>query len=157
MSDYNYMLNDNLEADKLGEVDEPLINRRRHPRSVFTYPVEFKLFSPQKAEGVSYNGYLKDISLGGAALQFEDRYGRFNLADADDAKLKMVLSIPRENKVSFFAHIQWVKKIEGSFSIKIGISFKDLEYDEQSVIEKLIGLKGKDHNMMWNLWEQYDQ
>ena len=151
------MLNDTLEIDNTVEPEDPLINRRRHPRSAFTYPVEFKLFSPQKADGVSYSGYLKDISLGGAGLQFEDPYGRFNLTETDSAKIKLVLSIPRENKVSLFANIQWVKKIEGSLSIKMGISFKDLEYNEQAVIEKLIGLKGKDHNMMWNLWEQYDQ
>jgi hypothetical protein len=39
----------------------------------------------------------------------------------------------------------------------MGIAFRDLDYESSLVIEKLIGLKSKDHNMMWNLWEQYYQ
>jgi len=130
-------------------------NRRQHPRSVFTYPVDFKVLSP-KSDDISFTGYLKDISLGGAGLQFEDRYGRFNLSKAENAKLKLTLSIPRQDKVIIFAHVRWIKNVKQNFQIKMGISFENLEYAEHAAIEKLIGLKSKDHNMMWNLWEQYD-
>ena len=136
--------------------EETLTDKRRHPRTVFTYPVEFRLFS-QKNENIFFSGYLKDISIGGACLEFEDRYGRFSCSDAENAKVKLSLSIPRENKVNIFAYIQWTKKIEKTLHIKIGIAFKDLDYGELAVIEKLTGLKNKDHNMMWTLWEQYDQ
>jgi hypothetical protein len=37
----------------------------------------------------------------------------------------------------------------------MGISFKDLDYADLAVIERLIGRKSKDHNVMWNLWEQH--
>jgi hypothetical protein len=143
------------------------LNRRKHLRSVFTYPVEFKLFS-QKAEGISFDGlkaynghsgigYLKDISLGGAGLEIEDEYGRFNVDQADRGRVKLTLSVPREDKIIIFAHIQWAKKVEGTSRIKMGVSFKDLDYRDLTVIEKLIGLRNKDHNMMWNLWERYNQ
>lgn len=135
---------------------EAFIDRRRHPRSVFTYPVEFKLFS-ENAEAISFVGYLEDISLGGAGLQIEDQYGRFNINEAKNGRVILTLSIPRENKTNISAHIRWVKKKEGTSRIRMGISFKDLDYKDLTVIEKLIGLKGKDHNMMWNLWEQYSR
>jgi hypothetical protein len=151
------------------------INRRRVPRSVFIYPVEFELFSSKK-EPAFFNGYgyLKDIALSGAGLQFEDnygrfiinedentkikfkdKYGRFNISEEEHAKVHIFLSTPREEKVNIFAHIQWIEKVEGTFHIKMGIGFKDLEDRQLAVMEKLIGLKGKDHNMMWTLWDQY--
>jgi hypothetical protein len=136
--------------------EEGPTDQRRHLRTVFAYPVEFKLVSP-KTEGLTFAGNLKDISLGGAALEIEDRYGRFNMNEAQNGRGVLSLSIPREGKMRVFALIQWVKKEEGATHIKLGISFKDLDYNDLTVIEKLIGLKGKDHNMLWNLWEQYSR
>lgn len=69
------------DAENLDSIEEDPINRRRHPRSVFTYPVEFELFS-QNGEKALFVGYLKDISLGGAGLQIDDPYGRFNVRKA---------------------------------------------------------------------------
>lgn len=137
-------------------VEEGVAERRRHPRSVFTYPVEFELFL-QKGESASYTGYLKDISLGGAALQIDDPYGRFSIEKAENGTLRLAISIPREKKSHIFARVQWVKKTESTSQVNVGIAFRDLDYESSLVIEKLIGLKSKDHNMMWNLWEQYYQ
>jgi len=146
-----------MQEDSVTETEnceEALKNGRRHLRTVFTYPVEFKVLS-QKAESMSFVGYLKDISLDGAGLEIEDRYGRFNAYEAENGRVILTLSIPRENRIKISARIQWVKKKEGSSHVRMGISFKDLDYADLTVIERLIGLKGKDHNMMWNLWEQY--
>jgi hypothetical protein len=145
-------MQDNMAGPENSE--EVLIDRRRHLRSVFTYPVEFRLLS-QKAEGASFVEHLKNISLAGAALQIEDPYGRFNMNEAENGKVALTLRIPHEDRTKVFARIQWVKKEESTSQIRMGISFKDLDYKDLTVIEKLIGMKGKDHNMLWNLWEQY--
>ena len=134
--------------------EESLANRRKHPRSVFTYPVAFKIVS-RTFESVSFLGYLKDISLSGAGLEIEDHYGRLNIDEAKNGRVILTLNIPHGNKTHILAHIRWIRKKEGASHVKIGISFKNLDYDDVTAIEKLIGLKGKDHNMMWNLWEQY--
>jgi len=134
--------------------EEALANRRRHPRSVFTYPVGLKIVS-RTFETVSFLGYLKDISLTGAGLEIEDHYGRLNIDEAKNGRVILSLNIPHENKTHILAHIRWIRKKEGASHVKIGISFKNLDYDDVTAIEKLVGLKGKDHNMMWNLWEQY--
>jgi hypothetical protein len=68
---------------KTKNCEEILKNGRRHLRTVFTYPVEFKVLS-QKAESMSFVGYLKDISLDGAGLEIEDQYGRFNTSEAEN-------------------------------------------------------------------------
>ncbi|MBI5097978.1 MAG: PilZ domain-containing protein [Nitrospirae bacterium] len=136
--------------------DEDFSDRRKYPRSEFTYPAEFKIFS-QNPEYLSFKGYLKDISISGACLQFEDKYGRFNIKESKNVKIKISFSIPHEEKVTIFAQIRWIKKVDPkTFYISLGIEFKDLEGWHLDVIEKLISMKNKDHNMMWNLWEQYD-
>ncbi|MBI5056141.1 MAG: PilZ domain-containing protein [Nitrospirae bacterium] len=148
-------LTEQEEDDNASEDD--LADRRKFPRAVFTYPVEFKLFS-QSTEHVSYNGELKDISLSGACMQFEDKYGRLSLKDLNNAKIKITFSIPHGGKASILALIRWIKKIDPrSFSIKLGIEFQDVENWQMEAIEKLIGMRNKDHNMMWNLWEQYEK
>jgi len=133
---------------------ESFVERRRHPRSVFTYPAEFKVLSG-KTKGTTYAGNLRDISLGGAALSIGDPYHRFNIDEAQNGTILLTLTIPRTERSNIYADIQWVKRKEGTLDIEMGITFKDLDYGDSIVIEKLIGLKNKDHNMMWNLWEQY--
>jgi hypothetical protein len=136
--------------------DDDFTDRRKYPRSEFTYPVEFKMFS-QNSEHASFRGYLKDISISGACLQFEDKYGRFNIKDSNNAKVKISFSIPNEDRATIFAQIRWTKKVDPkTFDISLGIEFMNLEGWHLDVIEKLISMKNKDHNMMWNLWEQYD-
>lgn len=134
--------------------EQSVANRRRHLRSVFTYPVEFKIIF-RTFKSLSFDGYLKDISLSGAGLEIADPYGRLDIDEAKSGRVILTLSIPHENKTHILAHIQWVKRKEGASRIKMGISFKDLDYEDLTAIERLIGLKSKDHNMMWNLWEQY--
>jgi hypothetical protein len=148
-------------------------NLRRHPRSVFIYPVEFEM-SVSETEPAFFNGqgYLKDISASGAGLQFEDKYGRFILGEEENVRFKdkygrftigteetvvvrILLNLARGEKVNLLSHIQWLRKEEKSFHIKMGLAFSELEGCKLEAIEKLMGLRGKDHNMIWTLWEQY--
>ncbi|RJQ18078.1 MAG: PilZ domain-containing protein [Nitrospiraceae bacterium] len=131
--------------------------RKNCHRSVFTYPVKFKVFRKTSGHS-SFNGYLRDISIDGASLEFEDKYGRFSLKEANKSSIKISFSIPHEGKVNIFARIKWVKKSGSNGNcLSIGIEFKDMESWQLDTIEKLIGMKNKDHNMMWNLWEQYEK
>ncbi|RJQ51229.1 MAG: PilZ domain-containing protein [Nitrospiraceae bacterium] len=143
------------DAGAEGNLDD-VVDRRKYPRSEFTYPVEFRLFS-QNSEHASFKGYLKDISVSGACLQFEDRYGRFDSKEMNNAKIKISFSIPDGDKTSIFALIRWVgKSVPRNFLIMIGIEFQDIEPWQLGIVEKLITMRNKDHNMMWNLWEQYE-
>jgi len=147
---------DRISSPLTDDVEEDVRDRRKYPRSEFTYPTEFKVFS-QNLENMSFNGYLKDISMSGACLQFDDKYGRLNLKDARNVKIKISFSVPSEDKVSILAIIRWITKEEArTFSVIMGIEFQELDSWQLDVIENLIGMKNKDHNMMWNLWEQYN-
>ena len=125
----------------------------RHLRSIFTYPVELTVFT-NKSEHITFIGYLRDISTSGACVEFEDKYGRYNMNEIKNTKTKISFSILEGEKVDIFAQAKWVKKAtDRTVSMNIGIEFKYME--SWDVIDKLIGMKNKDRNMMWNLWEHF--
>ncbi|MFO8240266.1 MAG: PilZ domain-containing protein [Dissulfuribacterales bacterium] len=135
--------------------DEQLAEeRRQHPRAIFAYPVEFKIFC---GNPVTFDGFLEDISRSGACLTFKDKYGRLNFDKVGNSQLRLSLSMPEGNNVIILAQIKWFKKIPKTVSYKIGIEFQYVENWQLEVIENLIGMKNKDHNMMWNLWKQYTE
>lgn len=144
-----------VDSDVLQE-DEPCPEDhhedQRHLRSVFTYPVELAVFT-SRPEPVTFGGYLRDISTGGACVEFEDQHGRCDIQELKSAKVKISFTILEKEKVDIFAQVKWVKKAaDGAAAMKIGAVFKHME--SWDAIDKLIGMKNKDRNMMWNLWEQ---
>lgn len=103
---------------------------------------------------MTFRGYLRDISTSGACVEFEDRHGRCTMNGINNTKVKISFSILDGEKVDVFAQVKWVKKAaDRTGSIKIGIEFKYME--SWDAIDQLIGMKNKDRNMMWNLWEQF--
>lgn len=131
---------------------EQFVNKRRHLRSTFTYPVEFKIFTQNP---LALKGVLRDISRGGSCLEFDDPYRRVIFQEALQATLKLTLSVPGFEKKFVLAKIQWIRNVEESFMVKLGIEFKEVTMDQIELIEKLVGMRNKDHNMLWNLWEEY--
>jgi len=128
------------------------MDKRLHLRSTFTYPVEFKIFTQSP---VSLKGYLRDISLGGSCLEFDDPYRRVILKEALRATLKLSMSVPGFEKMFVLAKIQWITSVENTSMVKLGIEFKDVTMDQIDLINRLVGIRNKDHNMLWNLWEEY--
>ncbi len=138
------------------ENDNP-IDRRKHQRSEFAYPVDIKFFS-QHPDNTSFRGYMKDISVSGACIEFEDRYGRVNLEELSGFKVKITISTLNRGKISVLSRIKWIRNdTSRHFFIVTGIEFENMEDWQLEDIKKFINLKNKDHNMMWNLWEQYEK
>jgi len=152
-TDVIYMDKENLVDNDVKE-ERSAEERRQHPRAIFAYPVKFKIFC---GNPVTVDGSLEDISLSGACLKFEDKYGRLSFDKVEDSQLRLSLSTPEGNDVIILAQIKWFKKIPKTISYKIGIEFQYVEDWHLEVIEGLIGMKNKDHNMMWNLWKQYTE
>jgi hypothetical protein len=150
-------------------------NKRSQTRSIFICPVVFELFSIRK-EPSFYNGfgYLRDIALSGAGLQFEDKYGRFIIDEREDGEIlykdkygrfefseeekvniNLSLNFSQGEKAALFANVCWIKKLENSFQVRMGVEFVDLEPGQSATLKKLVGYKNKDLYTLWTLWEQY--
>ncbi len=136
--------------------EQDLIDRRKNPRTTFSYPAEFRLISPGTEQSY-YRGFLQDLSLSGVCMEIEDRYGRLDLTNLPDAKIKIRVCTPQGETITLPSVIKWAKKQrEQKFIIQMGIEFNSVEEWQLEGIRKLIILKNQDRNMMWNLLEQYE-
>jgi hypothetical protein len=149
--------------DEIPEMDDEALNNisntidgREHPRIEFAYPVKFSVFCPE-LESITFNGYIKNMSMSGAGLECEDRYGRFKIEEIKNSRIRLEISVPQGNQLVLFSSARWVKRqtaVQG-FYIYIGIEFKDIEDWQIEKIEGFMDLRNKDHKMMWNMWEDY--
>jgi len=136
-------------------MDLELTEQRRHKRHTFAYPVKFDLFQKPPVS-ISFTGVIYNISIGGACVQFEDKYGRLAIDTLQGSRIKLVISIPEVKKIHLSAVIHWVRReSETGFALDMGIEFKGIEDWQLEQIEQFINLKNKDQKMLWNLWEDY--
>ena len=131
--------------------------RRRHPRYEFAYPVEFKLFSLQP-QPAPINGFLENISLQGACIQFRDKYGRINTEDLTESRVKVSILMPEGENISILSSVRWKGGDSSeSFSVFLGMEFDDVNESQRQYITSLIDMKNKDMNMIWGLWDQFNR
>ena len=131
--------------------DDPMEKRGR-TRFTFTYPVEFIILTRNP---LTIKGNLKNISLSGLCLEFEDPYRRIILKEALNATLKLNLVVPGIDKMSVLSKIKWIKNIENTSLVKLGIELINVTMYQIDLINKLVGLRDRDRSMFWNLWEEY--
>lgn len=135
---------------------EPIDNRK-HARYKFAYPVNFDLFQPG-VDSRSFSGFLFNISIGGACIQFEDRYGRIDPGLLVGSRVKVDISIPEGEHIYLGAIIHWIRRSPGkSFNILAGLEFRDVLDWQLEHLEKFINIRNKDQKMIWNLWENFVQ
>jgi hypothetical protein len=132
--------------------------RRKHTRLEFTYPVKFELFSPDRLPR-SFIGYIKDMSIDGACIQFEDECGRFNLLELRGALIGLIINVPKKESISLKALIRWIRKDGPAQSslILMGLEFQEIDDRQIEQIDSFFRLKNKDHKMIWTLWDFYIQ
>lgn len=132
-------------------------NRRRDERTGFTYPLELKIFSAQLTD-TFFSGYIEDISVSGAGIKFEDRYGRVQVDGLAGKGAKLLVSMPHGDDIALLSTIMWIRRdMNEKMIVKVGIAFQRLEDWQLNTVKKLISLKNKDQNMMWNLFENYEK
>jgi len=132
-------------------------DRRRNERTGFTYPLQLKIFSAQLTN-ISFNGYIEDISVSGAGIKFEDRYGRVQIDGLSGTSAKLLVSMPHGDDIALLSTIMWIiRDMNEKMIVKVGIEFRRLEDWQLKTVNQLISLKNKDQNMMWNLFENYEK
>lgn len=136
--------------------DNP-IDRRKHERSDFAYPVELKLFSQYSDYG-KFSGFVQNVSISGACIQFEDRYGKMDINSLKGINIKITIILPEGDDLSVPCRIRWATRDRTkNFAINIGVEFTYTTDLHLTAIKDLLNRKNKDRNMMWSLWEQYEK
>ena len=129
--------------------------KRKHSRYKFAYPVKFDLFQLSMSSR-AFTGIIFNISLGGACVRFEDKYGRVDINSMQGSKVKLAIGITGKEKIFINAMIHWIRKeSRKGMELIMGVEFREIEDWQLEQIEKFIKLKNKDQKMIWNLWENY--
>jgi len=137
--------------------DENPAAKRRHERSDFAFPVELKLFT-QNSDCATFTGFVQDMSISGAHIRFEDKYGRMDVTNLKGINIKIKIIVPEGENLSIPCCIRWVTKDHANkFAINVGVEFTHITDLHLTAIKDLINRKNKDRNMMWTLWEQYEK
>jgi len=149
-------LNQRYVAESRQETCDPQY-QRRYKRTGFTYPLEMKILTSQLTN-TSFSGYIEDISIGGAGIKFEDRYGRIQFDSLKGQRVKLIVRMPHGDDIALLSTIIRIRRdINQKFIFKVGIEFEKLEDWQLKTVKQLISLKNKDQNMMWNLFENYEK
>ncbi len=119
------------------------------------YPVTFKIFS-QGSSSRSMNALFKNISINGATIQFNDKYGLIDPTTIINSRVKIELNIFRNDKVFLFATVRSLIEADqnNDSAYLIGVEFEKMEKWQEEHIKKMANLRDKEHNMMWNLLDR---
>ncbi|KPK29918.1 MAG: hypothetical protein AMK70_15005 [Nitrospira bacterium SG8_35_1] len=119
--------------------------------------MEIKILSPHIEQAI-YEGYFDDVSIKGACLQFEDKFGRVMVGELTESKMRVSIKMPDGEKIIIISKVRWVKKdIPQKLHFTIGVEFENIEDWQLAAVKKLVSIKDKDHNMMWSLWDNYQK
>jgi c-di-GMP-binding flagellar brake protein YcgR len=131
-----------------------LAERREYHRIEFTYPVKFKVFTPNPITQ-SFAGFLTNMSACGACIQFEDRYGRLDSDSVLESKVKMSIRLTHEDQFILIAMIRWINKdvSEQESSILMGLEFNEVAEWQYDKINQFISMRKNDKKLMWKLWD----
>jgi len=139
-------------------IDAPVADRRKHRRSDLYHPIRFKLFSRDLAIP-PIDGYLKDISLGGARIALDDPYGQFNRRALEGVRTKLQVTLPESEQLQLLCVVCWVRArgpAKGA-EVELGLEFVQMEPWQLERIQHFMALRHTDHTMFWNLWDTYQQ
>jgi len=137
-------------------MNEKTVENRRQPRTKFVFPVRFDIFLPDRVTK-SFDGYIRDMSMGGACVQFRDRYGLIDLDGLKGHRVKLAVRIPQGEQLYLNAVVQWARKENATrgYSVLLGLEIKEIAEWQVEQLERFISMGNKDQKMMWNLWECY--
>ena len=97
--------------------------------------------------------------MGGACIRVEDPYGRLRRNQIHDLRMKLKLSEPSGEKLLLLAVVRWTRTNQTDKGVVtlIGVEFDGLLEWQEERLQHLIKLKGKDHKMLWSLWDNFMQ
>ena len=135
--------------------ENPQENRRK-TRAEFAFPVKFNIYS-RNSSSRAFSGFIRNMSVGGACIQFDDKYGRVDMEGPGKKRVRFAINIPDGEQIFFNASLIWGRKEapKKGFSVLIGVEFAEMTDWQVEHLEKFIALRNKDHKMIWNLMDTY--
>jgi|GEM_PF-1502981 len=132
----------------------------REKRYEMSHPVKIHIVNPEGIRSglpAKYNGFVKDMSKGGMCIYLDDGNNPLNTDNLLGERLKMEMVIPSTNEQFFLlGEVLWGTHEEETNLVRIGLEFVEMMDLHLKNIEQLLTVYAKDHNMLWNLWDNLE-
>lgn len=134
------------------------IERRKYERRAIPAAVSCKLFKEDIKGKNSFQGFIRDISLGGVSLEIRDD----TLVINDtfllylDVEIAFEINIPDgTHRIDVTGVVKWYRKVKKKEVnlLYLGIRFLNLEKGDEAILEKYLALGTGDKSLIWNLWD----
>ena len=131
---------------------------RRSVRHEIPIKINLKIFMADDETELDSVGYTRDISLGGACIELEEKHWHAEQETVIDSDAMLHVYLPNvDETLEIMGTVLWVRKDtqrEKDLSL-IGIQFNTLsDADRDFLNEYCFGSDGE-QNLIWDLWETY--
>ena len=131
---------------------------RRSVRHEIPIKVNLKIFLTDDKTELDSVGYTRDISLGGACIEFEKKHWGVKKETVIDSDAMLHIYLPNvDETLEIMGTVLWIRKdtqADKDLSL-MGIQFKTLsDADRDFLNEYCFGSDGE-QNLLWDLWETY--
>ena len=134
------------------------IERRKHQRSDMPATVNCTLLKKDIKGKNSFQGFIQDISLGGASLEVRDDFLTIDNASLKYTEIRLGLELNTSDgiqKINFTGIIRWHRRVKKQSMnlLYLGVQFFALDERDQAILEKYLALGTGDKSLIWNLWD----
>ena len=131
---------------------------RRSVRHEIPIKINLKIFMADDKTELDSVGYTRDISLGGACIELEEKYWSAKQEKVVDSDAMLHVYLPNvDETLEIMGTVLWTRNDTraGKEISLIGIQFKTLsDADRDFLNEYCFGSDGE-QNLLWDLWETY--
>jgi PilZ domain/Cyclic nucleotide-binding domain len=131
---------------------------RRSVRHEIPIKVNLKIFPADDEIELESVGYTKDISLGGACIELEEKHWGVSNETIVDSDAMLNIYLPNVDEfLEITGTVLWIRKDtqkDKNLSL-IGIQFKTLSDADRDFLDEYCFGSDGEQNLIWDLWETY--
>ncbi len=131
---------------------------RRSVRHEIPIKTNLKLILADGKTKLDSTGFTRDMSLGGACIELEEKYWGTKQDVVIDSDAILNIYLPNVNEtLEITGTVLWVRKDtqDGKDLLLIGIRFKRLSDADRDFLNKYCFGSDGEQNLIWDLWETY--
>ena len=131
---------------------------RRSVRHEIPIKINLKIFLADDKTELDSVGYTRDISLGGACIELENKHWSVKQDAVVDLDTMLHLYLPNvDETLEIMGTVLWVRKVkQGNKDLSlIGIQFKTLSDADRDFLDEYCFGSDGEQNLIWDLWETY--
>jgi hypothetical protein len=131
---------------------------RRSARHGIPIKVDLKIFLSDDKTELDSVGYTRDISLGGACIELEEKQWVDKQERLIDSEAMLHIYLPNvDETLEILGTVLWIRKDpqEDKNLSLIGIQFKTLAEDDRDFLNQYCFGSDGEQNLIWDLWKTY--